>query len=98
MDVLDTVRSEEHDLLDEGRWAVQREKLEEGHYSGGWLCPPCGSFCANRGFGPGPRKLRGPHAPELYGLPNLRPHEKETVRVGRHMSGEALRGYVQNLS
>ena len=82
MEVLDTVRSPEHDILDEGRWAAQREKLETGHYAGGWLCPPCDSFCANRGFGPGSRKLRGPRAPELYGLPNLKPHEKETVRVG----------------
>ena len=41
-----------------------------------------GSFCANRGKGDGPRVLHGPDLPELYGLPNLEPHEKETVRIG----------------
>ena len=59
MDVFDLVRSSEHDIADEGHWCELREKLTDGFYDGGWHSPPCGSFCANRGRGDGPRVLRG---------------------------------------
>ena len=82
MTVLDVLRDKEHDMADEGRWAQHREKLTEGVYDAGWYAPPCCSFCANRGRGPGPRALRGALPPDLYGLPHLKLQEKETVRIG----------------
>ena len=63
--VIDTIRSSEHDIADEGRWQSVRGDLQEGVYAGGWSCPPCGSFCANRGDNGGPRQVRGVHPSEL---------------------------------
>ena len=59
-----------------------RDDIVSELYHALFSAPPCGSFCANRGFGPGPRVLRGAELPDLFGLPHLEPHEKETVRIG----------------
>jgi hypothetical protein len=80
--VLDLVRSKQHDLADEGIWNEIRQDIVGGKYHGGGNAPPCSTFCGNRGYGPGPRVLRGVAPPELYGLANLRPEEKEAVRTG----------------
>ena len=82
IDVYDLELSCDHDLTDEGVWSNIRTAINEGRYHGGGAAPSCGTFCANRGFGPGPRQVRGPLPPGLYGLKHLTPEEKESVRLG----------------
>ena len=82
IDVYDLELSSDHDLTDEGVWSNIRTAINEGRYHGGGAAPSCGTFCANRGIGPGPRQVRGPLPPELYGLKHLKPEEKELVRLG----------------
>ena len=82
VDVYDIEISPEHDLLDQGLWGNVENNLEEGKYDGGMNAPPCGTFCANRSNDGGPRALRGPEPPDLYGIKGLVPKEKESVRQG----------------
>ena len=82
MVVFDLEPSSSHDLCDEGLWQSTRSDLENGVYAGAGMAPCCGSFCANRGRGSGPRILRGERPPDLYGFKHLTPEEKETVCIG----------------
>ena len=75
-------RSEGHNLADEGVWSGIRGDIESDVYQAKFSAPPCGSFCANRGIGPGPRVFRGAEVSDLFGLPNSEPSEKDTVRIG----------------
>ena len=78
---LDTEISLDHDLLDQANWDSVWKDLDE--YEGRLLSPPCGTFSAARRKGDsGPQPLRSSDGPGRYGLPNLRPAEKEKVRVG----------------
>eukprot|EP00972_Heterocapsa_arctica_P056746 8378076-Heterocapsa_arctica.AAC.1 len=63
------------------------KEINHDVYHGALLAPPCSTFSDARGGragepsgGPGP--LRGPHPPEIYGLKDLRPADKEKVRIG----------------
>ena len=82
IETFDLEVSDDHDLADAGFWQVIIDDLKAGKFHAGMHAPPCGSFCASRGLGGGPRALRGPVPPEIFGFPNLEPHEKETVRIG----------------
>ena len=42
--------------------------------------PPCGGFCSLLGQGAGPESMRGLVGPDRYGLKELKPEQKETVR------------------
>ena len=77
---LDIVRSEEHDLLDEGRWSIIREKLANAHYHGLGNAAPCSTFSAGRKDDGGPRPLRGEFEPDIYDWKQLTPDEKTKVR------------------
>ena len=80
--VYDVVRSPEQDLLDEGRWAAIIADTEADKYGGIGMCPPCSTFSGGRRNDGGPRPLRGEEPPDIYGLQDLTPEEKESVRIG----------------
>ena len=72
-----------HDLVDEDNWEVVNGKLTKKIYHGGVASPPCRSMSELRERSVrdgGPRVVRGPEPPDLYGLPNLDPEEKDLVR------------------
>ena len=95
--IVDFERSQAHDFADDGVWSAIRDDLTEGKYHVSGHAPPCWLFCANRSNDGGPRALRGPHPPELYGFDHLTPEEKETVRLGTlHVVGKALGGSVDH--
>eukprot|EP00972_Heterocapsa_arctica_P043870 6477833-Heterocapsa_arctica.AAC.1 len=71
---MDTEISERHDLTQDRVMDEVVEKINHDAYHGVLLAPPCSTFSDARG-GPGP--LRGPHPPEIYGLKDLRPADKE---------------------
>ena len=90
MVVYDIEISPSHDLCDEGLWQTIRSDIENGKYDGALTAPPCGTFCANRGKGAGPRVLRTEWPPDLYGIKGLEPHEKELVRMGTCLALRSL--------
>ena len=78
---MDTEISADHNLLDQSVWDNLLKVLDE--YEARLLSPPCGTFsAARRSTDGGPTPLRSSEGPGRYGLPNLRPEEKEKVRVG----------------
>lgn len=78
---LDTEISPDHDLLDQSNWDNLWKVLDDS--DGNLLSPPCETFsAARRSTDGGPLPLRSAEGPGRYGLPNLRPAEKEKVRVG----------------
>ena len=78
---IDTEISPERDLLDDAIWQNVWDELHQ--YEARLLSPPCGTFSAARNSADGgPRPLRSPTGPGRYGLKDLRPEEKEKVRVG----------------
>ena len=93
IDTYDLEISSSHDLVDEAVWQPIRAKLEDGFYHGGANAPPCGTFCGNRGFGPGPRVLRDEFPPGIYGRPGLRPAEHEAVRKGTVVALRCLESF-----
>ena len=71
------------DLLDDDYWDPVERRLVGGHYHGGMMSPPCRTMSTLRERSMkdgGPRVLRGPEPPELYGFTYLKPWEKEQVR------------------
>ena len=78
---LDTEISADHDLLDQANWDRLWAELDD--YDGRLMSLPCGTFSAARKPDDGgPAPLRSFDGPGCYGLQNLRPEEKEKVRVG----------------
>jgi len=82
------------DLADDTNWAKHRRKLGPGGGTDGSLwSPTCSTFSRARTEGDGgPRPLRGPHVPDLLGLPGLEPAEKEKVRLGTLLGNRAADG------
>ena len=65
---------------------VERE-VDNGEYDGGLIASPCSSFSAARDNVDGddtigPRYLRGPEPPEIYGIADLDEEEREFVKAG----------------
>ena len=78
---MDTEISPDHNLLDQSVWDELWKVLDD--YEARLLSPPCGTFsAARRSTDGGPMPLRSSEGPGRYGLANLRPEEKEKVRVG----------------
>ena len=64
-----------------------------GTYDGSLYSPPCGTFSRARKEGDGgPPPLRGTHGPELLGLDNLDPKDKEKVRTGTLLAVRTAEG------
>lgn len=80
--VFDLDISPSHDLVDEGFWSYIRQDLTDGMYDGVGASAPCSTFSGGRRNDGGPRPLRGPEPPDIYGFKRLTPKEKEQVRIG----------------
>ena len=73
------------DLADDLVWGRVLARLRSDEFDGCLLAPPAATFGGARrpssgGLGGPPRRLRGPLVPEVHGLPDIRPAEKEAVR------------------
>ena len=53
------------------------------------IAAPCGTFGCRRNDR-GPRRLRGEYAPEIFGVRDLTPEEKQQVRVGTCLASRGL--------
>ena len=56
----DTERDPQQDLLDDERWRRVESKIDAQCYDSLLTSPPCGTFAAIRGKGPGPRAFTLP--------------------------------------
>ena len=82
MTVVDILRHKTHDLLDQAIWEDVMRSFRSRWFAGLLSSAPCGTFSIARTGQGGPSPLRAEQPPDIYGLPNLRPHDKEKVRVG----------------
>ena len=82
LDPIDVLRGPQHDLMDQHIWQSLVPRLKSDEYDGGLMSPPCSTYSVARSRPGGPPPLRGEKAPEIYGFKNLRPADKEKVRVG----------------
>ena len=81
----------EFDLVDEHHYQKLLKQVRHGRYDGGVLGPRCNTYSSARTAsdgGPGP--LRGPTGSRRYGLPNLKPADKDKVKVGTLLAMRAL--------
>ena len=82
-DEYDTVNGKQYDLVSDTVWSSVLQDVKMGKYDGVLMAPPCNTYTnARKADDGGPKPLRGPKAPELYGLSSLREEDKEKVRVG----------------
>ena len=79
---VDVLRHDSHDMADQHLWDDVRQSFQSRWYDASLMSPPCGTFSGARQGPGGPPPLRGEFAPEIYGLRNLRPPDKEAVRCG----------------
>ena len=72
------------DLADNTIWHQHRVQLGPGgSYHGSLWSPPCSTFSKARRHGDGgPPPLRGASGADLLGLPDIRPEDKEKLRLG----------------
>ena len=83
LDAYDVSIDASHDLLDDHYWSEILERVTAGHYNGGGGGAPCSTFSPGRNYRDGgPRPVRGEWPPELFGLPELTPEEKQAVSEG----------------
>ena len=80
----------EDDLLDDDVWNTILDQIKRGVYDGYLASPPCGTFSAARTDADfGPKQLRGAEVPEIFGLKELEPRDKEAVKVGNILADRA---------
>ena len=80
---VDIVNGSEFDLVDEHYYQELLRRIRAGEFDGGVISPPCSTFSnARRADGGGPIPLRTPTGPRRYGLPSLKPADKDKVKVG----------------
>ena len=71
------------ELADEWVCEVVLADIDKDVYEGAGGGSPCSTFLATRNIADGvPRPLRGEWPPELFGLKDLWPEEKDQVRLG----------------
>ncbi len=87
---MDIVNGPSGDMADQKRFESLLQELQADKYVAVLALPPCSTFSRARGRGPGPRKVRGNAGPDRYGLPGLKPHEKEAVRLGTLLACRAF--------
>ena len=94
IDAYDTEIDAAHNLADEGLWSRLLERINNKEYAGGGGGAPCPVFSATRNANDGgPVPLRGPWAPDFFGLKRIKPAEKEHVWLGTllaHKKAEAF--------
>ncbi len=85
-EIVDWCNHEVHDLISDAFYYDLLGRVEQGEFDAALIATPCETFSMARQLLPGethgPRALRGPSKPDLYGLPGLRPFEKEQCRKG----------------
>ena len=79
------------DLADDVAWKDLAVRLATD-FDGSLWSPPCSTFSAARTRPGGPPLLCGHCGKDLYGLPSLRPSDKEKVRVGTLLALRAAQG------
>lgn len=77
----DLANSPIFDLADQDRFDRLLLDVRRGHYHGCLASPPCGTFSRARGQPGGPAPLRGTEGPDRYGFQQLRPKDRELVRL-----------------
>lgn len=78
----DDLHGESGNLADDCIWESLITQLKPSVYHRKVGGPPCSTFLAARLRRGGPRALRTPSGPGRYGMPGLKPEEKEAVRLG----------------
>ena len=87
IDPIDVVRGgPEHNLMDQHIWEALAPRFKTEEYDGGLMSPPCSTYSVARSRPGGPPPLRGELAPEIYGYKDLRPADKEKVKIGTLLS------------
>ena len=91
--LVDVVHHHDHmDLLDEATFDHWVKRLNNREFQAVLMAMPCNTFTTLRTLDDnGPGQLRGISGKDIYGLPDLRPEDKEKVRCGTLL---ALRGSV----
>ena len=79
---IDVVNGPEFDMADQTKFEALLEKVRRNEFAAVLMSPPCSTFSRARGRPGGPRKVRGPAGPDRYGLKDLKPKEKEGLRLG----------------
>lgn len=85
-DMIDVENSEDHDITQDSNFDRIMAAITAGSYDALLIAAPCSTFTPARdvasGEPGGPRPLRGPAPPEIYGHSDLSPADKEKVRIG----------------
>ena len=88
VDLFDILIDTSLDLADDSVWTPIRSAIKNGGYHGGVFAPPCTTFSSARRVDAddsdsrSPLPVRGEFAPEIYGLKDIDPKDKEKVRIG----------------
>eukprot|EP00439_Symbiodinium_sp_Y106_P060007 s2027_g8.t2 len=91
----DIINGDRYDLADDAVYNQLKAEVEGGGFDGGVLGPPCHTFSnARREDDGGPRPLRAPGPKLIYGRVDLRPEEKEDVRLGTLLALRALEVFM----
>jgi hypothetical protein len=88
VDLYDIAIDQSLDFADDAVWAPIRSAIQSGCYHGGVFAPPCTTFSGARRLDEGdsdsrcPLPVRGESAPDIYGLKDIDPKDKDRVRIG----------------
>jgi hypothetical protein len=86
---VDVLNGDEFDMADQVKFEDLLARVQSGIFCAALLSPPCSTFSRARGRPGGPRVVRGVTGAERYGLRDLKPHEKEAVRLGTLLATRA---------
>lgn len=89
--MVDLLNGEEYDVANENIAKKWEHMLDKGQVDAVLAPPPCSTFSRARTGPGGPRPLRGAAGRDRYGLPHLRPEEKEATRLGTLLAIRAQR-------
>ena len=89
---VDVANGTEFDMADQTKFESLLERVKRKEFAAVVMSPPCSSFSRVRGRPGGPRKVRGAVGADRYGLKDLKPKEKEAVRLGTLLRLRAAQG------
>ena len=85
----DICEGESGNLADDMVWRGVKTRIESGAFDAALTSPPCSTFGCRRYDSTGLDPLRTVAGPDRYGMKNLRPNDKEKVRLGNLLSARA---------